>query len=351
MPHKENILKIIKEAKVSVHQINGLEEFNDDAEIAEALLERSGTYLKYLSDRFKDDKEIVTKAVQKHPGALTYASIRLQKSKELLRLLIDSPYALQPLNFIDRITEDDIWKQIVYKISNDDSVYFYTDDWINIFLKVNHKISQDELNKFDEIKKQDLILKVIKHLPFNILELTYITDPYIWFNVLMGNTSKIKFMPETVKKNIDIVQWRQLIIKDDNLYKYIPQSIVDKFSIDDWKEILQERPLLYSNKLPYTIMKNKEIFNLLFSKHHEIAINNTSDEILEQLNIKVKIIKRKIVRIEEECEIEIPAKILKTSEAYKIAEEFCNDSEYLVSSEDETDEEYEYDVISLEGCR
>ena len=66
------------------------------------VVSKSGSSLRFASNRLKDDRDVVLAALRNNPFAFVYASERLQKDKELKKIYDD---AIKEKNKLDKDRE------------------------------------------------------------------------------------------------------------------------------------------------------------------------------------------------------------------------------------------------------
>jgi len=263
MIRKDEVLQSIKEAKTSISTIDGLEQFNDDIDIANVLIERSGTYLEYLSDRFKDDKEIVTKAVNSDGRSIRYASQSLQQNKDIIEVAIQNNSAA--LDYLSLSLFDKFDRNEIIKFVKSDS---------NIYVKLPYKYKED--------------LQIAR--------------------LVLSSSSKLylyRDMPEEIRDNKELAI--SVVSENFSMYQYISDRLKN----------------------------DKEIFDIVFAKNCELAIEHASNQLLKALgSITVEVSRTRTSTIENVCKVEILATEFKESDL----EELFDEENCSIVSEDYEDE-------------
>ena len=217
MATKQEILKKITEERTSINDIDGLEKFNDDEDIAEALIFRSSRNLKFLSPRLQDNKELVFKAVSKYGRSIEYASNRLKNDKEVIKIaILDMPASLE-------------------KLSIDISDVFYMFDKNEIISYIHLQLGLFRYIRFmpESIKSdKEFISNTLKQKPeyFKYLPEELKNDKNVMSNFLKHNSRYFKDFPKQLKDDYDIVM---LAIKDNiNNLEFSSERIQKEINIE-----------------------------------------------------------------------------------------------------------------------
>jgi len=245
MRTKKEILTTIEEAKISINKIDDLIYFNDDKDIAQALLNRSGSYLEYLNDTLKDDDDIVMKAIKSDGRSIRYASKRLQNNKNIIKNAI-----LNTLNAINHLEP-------------------------NILIKFD----KSEIIEF--IKKDP---KIYKELP-----LCYISDLEIVKLALSLQINLYQYLPENIKNNEDIFNMVNDI--DSNIaIKYTSNTLLNDLGEINIK-ILRTKTIVIEEEcevsIPATVFeeyKSDDIAEMFFDDDNCLTISE------DELSVECKII-------------------------------------------------------------
>lgn len=292
---RDEVLRTIKEVKISVSKIDGIEQFNDDIDIANALIERSGAYLEYLSDRFKDDKEIVGKAVNSDGRSIRFASKRLQNDPEIVKAaILDTEYALRylPRNILD--------------VFNRDEIIVFTKAYPYLYAQLSYEYKNDI-----EIAKIALSLK---------------SDLY-------------RYMPQEIKDNKIIA--KEILYKSPRQFEYFN----DKFKDDE--ELVTLAVSKYSTNYEYVSdrFKNDEkIFNIVKEDSMLFATEHASKELLSKLDdITFTISRTYTGTITQECIIKASAD--KYNDIRENPEQYFDKDNANMIDEDLEDEWYSADII------